>query len=149
MEKCHKVAALYLATLKAITLIHQHNHWTTKGDSFYGDHLLFQRLYESASENVDSAAEKFMGLFGDKCLDYDLQVELLNKLLLKYKNLEGSPVEMSLAIEKDFVKFSKVAYNCFEDEDKLTLGLDDMIMSTASQREESIYLLQQILDGNK
>lgn len=148
MDKCSKVAALYIASLKAMALIHQHNHWTTKGLAFYGDHLLFERLYKSTLENLDLAAEKFMGLFGDQCLDYDLQAELLNKVLSKYKNLEGSPVRMSLACEKDFIKFSKDAYNCFEEEGRLTLGLDDMVMAIASQREESVYLLQQTL-GDK
>lgn len=147
MDKCCKVGALYVATLKAIALIHQHNHWTTKGISFYGSHLLFERLYDSALENIDLAAEKFIGVFGDQCLSYDLQADLLHKVQLKYRNLEGSPIQMSLEAEKDFLKFSKDAYNCFEEEGKLTLGLDDMIMAIASQREESVYLLQQSLDG--
>lgn len=147
MDKCSKVGALYVATLKALALIHQHNHWTTKGLAFYGDHLLFERLYNSTLEDLDLAAEKFIGVFGDQCLNYDLQNELLHKVLLKYKNLEGSPIQMSLAAEKDFLKFSKDAYNCFEEEGKLTLGLDDMIMAIASNREESVYLLQQSLDG--
>lgn len=145
MDKCTQVAALYIATLKAIALIHQHNHWTTKGQYFYGDHLLFERLYKSTLEDLDLAAEKFIGLMGDSYLNYDLQADLLHKILLKYKNLEGSPAEMSLNVEKDFLKFSKDAYNCFKQEGKLTLGLDDMIMAIASQREESVYLLQQTL----
>jgi DNA-binding ferritin-like protein len=145
MDKCSKVAALYVATLKAISLIHQHNHWTTKGVSFYGDHLLFERLYKSVLEDLDLAAEKFIGLFGDDCLNYDLQAELLCKVLVKYKNLEGSPVAMSLAVEKDFIKLSKDAYNCFEEEGRLTMGLDDMLMSISSQHEESVYLLQQTM----
>ena len=148
MDKCNKVAALYIATLKGIALIHQHSHWTTRGMAFYGDHLLFERLYNSALTDLDLAAEKFMGLFGDQVLDYDLQADLLHKILLKYNSLEGSPLEMSLNVEKDFLKFSKDAYNCFEDEGKLTLGLDDMVMAIASQREESVYLLQQALKGN-
>lgn len=145
MDKCNKVAALYIATLKAMALIHQHSHWTTKGQPFYGDHLLFERLYNSTLKDLDLAAEKFIGLFGDQVLDYDLQAKLLHEVLLKYSDLEGSPVQMSLTIEKDFLKFSKDAYNCFEDEGRLTLGLDDMVMSIASQREESVYLLQQKL----
>ena len=148
MEKCFKVAALYVATLKALALIHQHNHWTTKGMMFYGDHLLFERLYNDTLGNLDLAAEKFIGIFSDECLDYELQADLLNKVLVKYKNLEGSPVEMSLAVEKDFLKFSREAYDCFEEEDALSLGLDDMIMEIASKREEAVYLLQQTLKGN-
>jgi len=147
MDLCSKTAALYIASLKAIALIHQHSHWTTKGNSFYGDHLLFERIYNSALENLDLAAEKFMGLFGPDCLHYVLQTDLLNKVLLKYKGLEGEPLEMSLTIEKDFLKFSQDAYNCFKDEGKLSLGLDDMVMAIASKREEAIYLLTQPLTG--
>lgn len=147
MDKCNKVAALYIATLKAIAQIHQHNHWTTSGVAFYGDHLLFERLYNSTLKDLDLAAEKFIGLFGDMVINYDLQVDLLHKVLSKYSKLEGSPMEMSLAIEKDFVQFSKSAYECFDSEGKLTLGLDDMIMAIASQREESVYLLRQSLKG--
>ena len=147
MEKCDNIAALYVATLKGMALIHQQNHWNSMGAHFYGNHLLFMRIYESALENLDTAAEKFIGVFGNKCLRYDLQAELLNKVLVKYKNLEGSPIEMSLAVEKDFIKFSKSAYDCFDIEEKLTLGVDEMIMAIASKREESVYLLQQVLKG--
>jgi DNA-binding ferritin-like protein len=145
MDKCSKTAALYIATLKAISLIHQHSHWTTKGLLFYGDHLLFERIYKSALEDLDLAAEKFIGLFGEDCLNYQLQADLLNKVILKYKGLEGKQLAMSLAIEKDFLKFSKDAYNCFEEEGTLTLGLDDMVMAIASNREGAVYLLQQAM----
>lgn len=150
MDKCSKVAALYIATLKAIALIHQHNHWTNRGSNFFGNHLMFEKLYNSALENVDEAAEKFIGLFGDDCLNYDLQTDLLSKVLSRYSKLEGSPLEMSLAVEKDFLKFSGEAYDCFENEGKLehSLGLDDMIMEIASKREESVYHLQQTLKGS-
>lgn len=94
MDNYNKIAGLYIATLKAMALIHQNSHWTTKGIPFYGDHLLFERLYNSALEDLDLAAEKFIGLFGDDCLQYEMQAELLNKVLLKYKKLEGSPVSM-------------------------------------------------------
>lgn len=146
MDKCCKMAALYVAYLKAMAQIHQHNHWLSKGDSFYGDHLLFERIYDSALEDLDKAAEKFIGIFGEECLDYAFQADLLNKVLCKYTKLDGNTIEMSLTVEKDFVKLSKVAYDCFEKEDTLTLGLDDMIMSIASNREESIYLLKQASD---
>lgn len=146
MDKCLKVASLYIASLKALVLIHQHNHWTSKGSNFYGNHLLFERIYNSALEDLDLAAEKFIGIFGVECVNYDLQAELLNKVLLKYKNAASDPVTMSLSVEKDFIKFSKESYNCFEAEGKLSLGLDDMLMAISSTREGSVYLLQQNLE---
>ena len=146
MDKCCKVGALYVASLKAMALIHQQSHWTTRGESFYGDHLLFEKLYNSALEDLDLAAEKFIGLFGLECLNYELQVKFLSDVLSRYKKLSGSPLELSLAIEKDFIKFSKDAYDCFEKEQTMTLGLDDMIMSISSNREKSLYLLKQALN---
>lgn len=146
MGESIKIAALYVASLKAISLIHVHNHWTAKGIAFYSDHLLFERIYNDILKNLDMAAEKFIGLFGASCLDYETQADLLHKVLIKYKNLEEAPVAIALQVEKDFLKFAQQAYNIFEDEETLTLGLDDLIMSIASKHEEIVYLLQQTLD---
>lgn len=145
MDKCTQVANLFVASLKALAQIHQHNHWTTKGASFYGDHLLFERIYKSALEDLDLAAEKFLGVFGQDAVDYDMQTDLLNKVLSKYKKLLSDPVQLSLTVEKEFIKLCKDAYDCFEKEGKMTLGLDDMVMSISSNREEALYLLQQVL----
>lgn len=142
MEKCNKLLALFIASLKAIYIIEQHSHWTTKGNDFYGDHLMFQRLYESAQADLDLAAEKFIGVFGAECLNYELQAELLNKVLMKYKDIEN-PIDRCLAVEKSFIQYSKQIYDYLDSEDKMTLGLDDAIMSIASKREESVYLLNQ------
>ena len=145
MDKCTQVANLLVASLKALSLIHQYNHWTTKGDSFYGDHLLFERVYDSALEDLDLAAEKVIGVFGVEAVDYEMQTDLLNKVLSKYKKLSDDPAQLSLTVEKEFIKLCKDAYDCFEKEEKMTLGLDDMIMSISGNREEAVYLLQQVL----
>lgn len=145
MEKAVKIASLYIATLRAMSIIHQSNHWKSKGNSFYGHHLLFERIYSSALENLDLAAEKFVGLFGEDCLDYQFQNKLIFGVLSEYNDLSEKPFEQSLAIEKAFLKFSENAYNAFDDEDKLSLGMDDAIMSIASKREEAVYLLQQTM----
>jgi len=143
MDKSLKIAALFIASLKAIALIHQHNHWTNAGVAFFGNHLMFEKLYNSAQEDLDEAAEKFVGLFGTECLDYQTQTELLAKVLSKYTELAGKPVEQSLTVEKDFIKFCDAAYEGFDSEDTLSLGLDDMIMSIVNSREEACYHLQQ------
>lgn len=141
MEKCVKVAALFVATLKCIYSISQQNHWKAKGSSFYSDHLLFQRIYEQTQENVDEAAEKFLAIFGDEVLENSLQTNLENKIMNKYKDLEG--FDQTIKIINDFLDYSKFAYNCFEKENKKSMGMDDMIMSIANKQEEHIYLLTQ------
>lgn len=141
MEKCVKVAALFVATLKCIYSISQQNHWKAKGSSFYSDHLLFQRIYEQTQENVDEAAEKFLAILGDEVLENSLQTNLENKVMNKYKDLEG--FEQTIKIINDFLDYCKFAYNCFDKENKKSMGMDDMIMSIANKQEEHIYLLTQ------
>lgn len=145
MGQCKKVANLYIATLKAIALVSQHSHWKSSGDDFYGNHLMLERIYETTLESLDLMAEKFIGILGMDFLSYQLQNELLNKVLFKYSQLENKPVEMTLAIEKDFIKLSNSVYDTFKNENKLTLGLDDALMSISSSAEEAAYLLQQTL----
>lgn len=142
MNEIEKLSALYIATLKVMTLTHQHNHWLSKGDTFYADHLLLQRIYESASQDLDAAAEKMVGLLGDNFMDYAYQANLISKLFAKYSKLEG--MNSSLQVEKDFVKLSKTVYDAFEKAEKMTLGLDDLIMAISDNREESIYLLGRV-----
>ena len=146
MDKSIKMCALYVATLTAMSIVHHQNHWLTKGKTFYGDHLLFERIYDSSLEDLDSAAEKFIGVLGEDCLDYDLQTDLLHRVLLKYENLEGSPQQMSLAIERDFLKLGTALRAQLEEEEKLTMGIDDLLASIASNRETAVYLLQQSLN---
>ena len=143
MEKSLKIAGLFIASLKAIVLIHQNNHWTSKGETYFGNHLMFERLYNSAKDDLDAAAEKFVGLFGNECLEYKSQTSLLSQILSKYEGLSGETVAQSMAIEKEFIKFCQDAYESFEKEGSLTLGLDDLIMSISSNREEAVYHLQQ------
>jgi DNA-binding ferritin-like protein len=143
MEKTQKLANLYVASLKAIYTIHQHNHWTTNGAGFYEQHLLFERLYQSAQESADLAAEKMVGLFGVESVDYKLQNELSAKIFSRYDSVSDDHLALSLKAEKDFLKYSEDLYNQLKEMGKMTQGLDDCILSIASKREEACYLLQQ------
>jgi len=144
MGKIWKISNLYLAALRELALIHQHSHWTTKGPSFYGNHLIFERIYKSATEDADLAAEKLIGIFGGKSVNFALQQSFMHKISNRYSALGGDPINMSLKAEKDFIVLSDQFYRFLEKENKITLGLDDMIMSISSNRESSCYLLQQV-----
>ena len=150
MENAKKLLGTYVAFLRSLYLLHQNHHWQTNGLDFYGNHLLFQRIYESAQENADDAAEKAVGLCGCDCIDLAPQILLINTILKKYaintKNCEPIKfIQASLQAEEDFLKFSEKIYNSLKEKNQITLGLDDMLMSIANKREGSVYLLKQIL----
>lgn len=139
-----KLMGTYVAFLRALYIIHQNGHWKCNGPSFYAHHLMFERIYKSAAEDADLAAEKTIGLFGSDSIDLSTQSKLIQQITERYSSSENH-LENSLKAEKDFVILSKKIYNTLEEAGSLSLGLDDAIMSISSNREGNIYLLQQSL----
>jgi DNA-binding ferritin-like protein len=140
MKSVEELCQYYMSFIRAIGILHQNGHWTTRGENFYGNHLMLERVYKSILDDMDLMAEKFIGLFGKDCLDLHAQSQIIPKLLDKYVGM-NDPLEASLAGEKDFIEFSEHFYETLKAEDKMSLGLDDAIMAVASKREEAVYLL--------
>lgn len=148
MNKSIQKASFLVATLKAISIIHQHNHWNAKGDAFYQHHLLFERLYNLANEDLDSVAEKFVGIFGRKFLNFKNQNTLLSTVLKRYDNFhDDDHINQSLSIEKDCILLIDELSKTLIEEKVITLGISDLLGSVASNRETAVYLLQQSLSG--
>lgn len=142
MNRIEELSCYYISLLRSIALVHQNHHWLCKGDNFYGNHLLFERIYKSAAEDSDLAAEKLIGLFSTEALDLHMQAQMIGKTLEDFSS--GDPIETSLEAEKKFLTYSQKFYNVLKQEDKMSLGLDDMLMAIASNREGAVYLLQQV-----
>lgn len=140
--------AVYLVHLKFLSTVHQNHHWITKGEPFYGDHLLFQRIYEATQEDVDSLAEKAIGLGSAKCVDICLQTAQCYKLVRGYgmTSTVPSPTELAKRSYLAEVNFLKVAAHLAEDLDEcglLTRGLDNLLQGIEDKHEGHIYLLKQ------
>jgi DNA-binding ferritin-like protein len=145
-----KVSALnlYVACLRSLYLLETHFHWQTRGKSFYGDHLLFDRLQKSAAEDADTAAERFIGLFGKECVSMKEQSKFIATLLDKYTT-EGEDFHaLALKMEKDILAYADQLYDFLDKEGLLTLGLENDLPEISAHRETACYLLQQALDSN-
>ncbi len=136
-----------LACLRAQSLSYQTSHWQAKGDDYYGNHLLFMRLYESVGEQIDSLAEKMVGYMGEESVELQHQME---RVLEYTGSWAGVPCHLSrgLQSEMDLQSALRVAYDDIKESGAMTLGLDDWIMATANAHESNEYLLQQALNRN-
>jgi DNA-binding ferritin-like protein len=143
MNSVEDLANYYIALLRSVYLVHKNQHWLAAGSNFYGNHLLLDRIAKTAEEDTDLAAEKLIGLFGSDALDLNAQSQLLGHTLKHFSSDEG--VETSLAIEKEFLTFSKKFISILEKEGKLTDGLSNLLQGIADHREGAVYLLQQTL----
>jgi DNA-binding ferritin-like protein len=136
-----KLMEKYVGVLRGLAIIHQTAHWITKGENYYGKHLLFDRIYNSVNDEVDLAAEKLIGVFGGEFLNPENHVNITKDFVANYSNKDLT--ERSLEAEIDFLTLSEGIYKKIKENGDMSLGLDDMIMSIASTHETNVYLLKQ------
>ena len=139
-----------LGMFHAIYWLHWTTHWQTKGNPYYGDHLLFERLYGALPAEIDTLAEKLVQLHGSEAVDIAEHHPVMGAWLGRWIPEGGGdldPVGRALAAERDFQKSIRSTYEDLKAEGELSLGLDDFLMSTANAHETHLYLLQQRMGG--
>lgn len=136
-----------LATLRAGYQNYQTAHWQSKGPSFYGDHLLFQRIYDSYLPEIDALAEKMIAMFGNGSVDQPQQ-SIFQAFLAKEWALHEDAFKRAYHVEKYVQEKILNAYDSIKDLKQMTLGLDDFLMSMSNAHEGHQYLIgQRIGDG--
>ena len=136
--------ATLLAALRALYLLHQAHHWQSRGPSFYGDHLLFQRLYEAVLPEMDSVAERAVGKGQGRLVSAADVTRATQKLLTRWQADVETPdalVESSLDAEGDVLGLiddlmGQVAFSN---------GVQNLLQGIADKHEEHVYLLQRRL----
>ncbi len=137
-----------LACLRAQYWNYQQSHWQSQGASFYGNHLLFERLYTSIPDQVDGLAEKMVGAFGSTIVNTPDLGDFFEDWLLRWDNLED-PHLRGILSESDLQQMCKMVYNHLKTSDDLSLGMDDFLMSLSNKHETNQYLLEQSVRRSK
>jgi len=135
-----------LAMLRAVQWNHLTSHWQIGGDSSYGDHLLFERLYTKAVEETDALAEKLVGTFGIAAVDALEQAKLMAFTLVQWADI-GCPFERGLHVENTLRVNIEQCLKAMEDIGQLSIGMDDFLRTMVNDHETHLYLLQQRQGG--
>ena len=140
--------SVLLVQLKFLALCHQTHHWTAKGDSFYGDHLLFERIYGAVVGEIDAVAEKAIGLGSTSNVDMTLQTAQLVRLVQGYGMTQTIPqpselAKRSLGAEVNFIKTIDILICSMKEAGTMTQGLENMLQGIADVHEGHVYLLKQ------
>jgi DNA-binding ferritin-like protein len=144
-----------LVFLKALTTIHQSHHWLTYGETYYADHLLFERLYNQTIEDVDGVAEKAVGTGAplDK-MHPGLQSSIVAHIVKKYCGdgvvYSGGEnpktyLEVSLLAETQFLACMDEISKVMKEKGELSRGVDNMLAGIEDKHEGHLYLLKQRL----
>jgi hypothetical protein len=126
-----------LATLLALRDLAQEAHWTAEGANFYGDHLLYERLYDKLDKPIDKLAEMLVARFGPTAVGVAVRSRSL-ELLASREDLADA--QRLLLLEAHLLDAIREALPPFE-ADPRGLGVADFLVGLAGDREEAKYLL--------
>jgi DNA-binding ferritin-like protein len=137
-----------IAWLRVLSIWFQHAHWATSGKTSYGDHLLYERIYNEITEEIDGLAEKAVGLCGPHTVDTHLHGKMIGEMLCAYPsparaNEATMIASTGLAAVSDYIETLNETYKTLKSADSLSMGLDDYIMALVSKLESQVYLLKQ------
>lgn len=130
-----------LGALRAAHWSHWTSHWQTLGPTYYGDHLLLQRIYEAMPAEIDTLAEKMVGMYGSAVVDAVCQAHVMIEFL-EAQDIPD-PISRALAVEEHLQVFLQDVFTRLETSNTLSLGMNDFIAATANAHETFIYLLRQ------
>lgn len=136
--------AVFLAVVRASNMIHQSHHWQARGSSYYGDHLMFERLYDKSVGDIDVVAEKLVGLLSSKETNFFIQVEHMKNFMQLVSKGE-SLVKESMVTEVCLILLGELTLKRLEKQGLLTEGLNQAIGNILDKHEDFLYLLKQRL----
>ena len=141
------ILQVLLAMLRASHWSHWTSHWQVKGKSYYSDHELMERIYNSLVEEIDTLAEKIVSNYGSEAVETVEQAKIMTNHLLPLMEAkaENDPIKRALIVEESLQMVLKKFYNMLKNLDCMSLGMDDFIMSIANAHETNLYLLRQRL----
>lgn len=139
--------SVMLVKLRHLAMVHQTHHWAAQGDPFYGDHLLYERLYETIVGEVDALAEKSVGLGSEDNVNLPLQAMQLAQLTKEYGTAVALPTasslpQRSMAAEVDFLRCAALCACSLKEKGLMTRGLDNFLQGLEDKHESHVYLLK-------
>lgn len=153
-ENAASELSVLLAWLRAGAFIHQTHHWQTRGQNYYGDHLLFDRLYEESTGMIDDIAERAVGSvphMGHTLVQPLLQAGHMTRIVWMFHPQEAQETQLgpdsyaatSLAFEKHLLDVIPILRGRMEVAGRLSLGTDNLLQGISDKHESFTYLLQQ------
>jgi len=145
---------VFIDLLRALSMLHHTHHWQAQGSQFYGDHLLYQRLYELADGQIDLVGEKAVGLGSPELVMAKHSLENMRRYIeaLEDADVMDAPAlkmaKRSLLAEKSFITAGEIMMDQLKSKGLLTRGVEQMLGTILDQHEGLLYLLKQRISGS-
>lgn len=117
-------------------------HWRAKGSASYGDHLLFQRLYEARVEEVDRLGEVLMALGGAALVDPMRSWVAQRDIIDGAEALGKTDAARGVALVAGTLNRIDAANKLLEG-GNTSLAVNNVLAGLADRHLEALYLLRQ------
>lgn len=137
-----------LALHRAVASLHQTHHWQAKGQLFYQDHLLFERLYSTVNGLIDGLAEKAVGMGSIYLVGAQTQSQQMDALIEYFCSQSLDSLSVSNHAEETCCALIELSLQNLESKNELTDGIENMLQGFCDTHEGLRYLLKQRLTAN-
>jgi DNA-binding ferritin-like protein len=133
------IVAVHVA-LRVEQMLFQVYHWRSKGADYYGDHLLYQRLYEDRAVEIDRVGEVLLAVGGS--VAPMTTVIGMQDLIARVEATQGSDSIRGLALVNETLRRINDA-NDLLGKAPYTLSVNNVLAGFADKHLEALYLLKQ------
>jgi len=134
-----KLLSNLLAVFQAMHQSYWAAHWQTEKHEL---HMLFERLYLGQTAEIDTLAEKIVGIYGEAFVNAPQQLALQTVLTTEWDK-ESNLIYRGVHMEEYLQRLLSSTKDGLKKNGDLTLGLEDFLAATASTHETNQYLLGQ------
>ncbi|MBG17421.1 MAG: hypothetical protein CMB77_03630 [Euryarchaeota archaeon] len=140
--------------LRAMHLWFHAAHNTVYGMPFMGDHKLYEEIYENIQNEIDDFIERSIGLTRNQSMGCPIKItaaaEKMLAALPSPSALEGCGIsETGRDIVEAYLELLEITYEKLSGSGHMSLGLDDLMSSSANTHERYFYLLNQRATKNR
>lgn len=134
-----------LSQLRALQQTYWTAHWQATGTAAYGDHLLFERMYEAMSGEIDNLAEKIVASFGNNAVNSHQQLTWMAYWTAQWSEGESGVFEQVRDCERQLQQTLKQTLDLCERVGICSVGLKNYLEDLADKHETNLYLIGQRL----
>lgn len=136
-----------LAAIRAERDFFQTIHWCAQGSNYYGDHLLYQRIYEGRGDEIDKIGELARLIGSDDTVDLmytkNAEMHVLDKVSASGA---GSPVTQAIALTEHTLNLISQT-NAQAAGHPYNMGINNLLSTIAENHVAFLYLLRQRAGG--
>lgn len=121
-------------------------HWRAKGTGYYGDHLLYERLYEARKGEIDRMAEVVAAVGGASALDPVKGLDAAKPLVAQVEALDKPDAAKAIVAAQTVMRAMDAAAQAAQGT-PYRLAVENAVGGIADAHLEATYLLQQRLAG--